>query len=315
MGGAVRRAITMDSKSRWSSKPLCVHRGRAAHEVALLRIDNEVQNPAEGESLSPDFTRPAQPPRERGTWYALVLAVAFHALLAAVLIPSLHRPSLVRMNGQQLSAATHWTAPQGSRTATPRVVTQLVISSAATTHASRLAAGLRQPSQLPRQTKHATPHLQRELRFASRASSLVHQAAFASQAGASEGLARAWTTDREHEAHVAALQATAGPLNMGPAQLEGARDTTISPGYADKLVRRLRANLVAPFAIQGNPSAVIEVKCAPTGALLGARIRRSSGNPHWDRAVLSAVEKSDPLPVDANGAAPSSLTITFQAKG
>jgi colicin import membrane protein len=41
-----------------------------------------------------------------------------------------------------------------------------------------------------------------------------------------------------------------------------------APGDADKVARRVRRNVVAPFDIQGNPSAVIAVTCAPNGALL-----------------------------------------------
>jgi colicin import membrane protein len=87
-----------------------------------------------------------------------------------------------------------------------------------------------------------------------------------------------------------------------------------SPGYADKVARRVRANVLAPFDIQGNPSAVIAVTCAPNGALLSATMQRSSGNPQWDSAVLTAVEKSDPMPRDVDGTAPASFLITFQPK-
>ena len=56
------------------------------------------------------------------------------------------------------------------------------------------------------------------------------------------------------------------------------------------------------------------VSLAPDGSLLSARLSKSSGNSAWDNAVLRAVERSDPLPRDDNGKAPSSFTITFRPK-
>jgi colicin import membrane protein len=123
------------------------------------------------------------------------------------------------------------------------------------------------------------------------------------------------SADRGREARVAALQATAAEAmsEIGPPLTQ--HGGTASPGYADKVARRVRANLVAPFVIQGNPSAVIAVTCAPGGALLNATVRRSSGNPQWDNAVLGAVEKSDPMPTDVGGTTPASFLITFQPRG
>lgn len=120
--------------------------------------------------------------------------------------------------------------------------------------------------------------------------------------------------DQERETRLAALQAMAGgmPSDNGLPRTEGG--VAISNGYADKVARRVRANVLAPFEIKGNPSAVIAVTCAPNGALLSATMQRSSGNPQWDRAVLAAVEKSDPMPRDVDGTAPASFLITFQPR-
>jgi colicin import membrane protein len=60
---------------------------------------------------------------------------------------------------------------------------------------------------------------------------------------------------------------------------------------------------------------VVSVRCAPTGTLLDARVSRSSGNEQWDQAALRAVQRSDPMPVDINGQAPASFTITLRPAG
>ncbi|TDN59317.1 colicin import membrane protein [Paraburkholderia sp. BL10I2N1] len=114
--------------------------------------------------------------------------------------------------------------------------------------------------------------------------------------------------DRDRKARLAALQAIAG----SPLPESGVAP---SPGYAEKVARRVRANVVAPFDMQGNPSAVIAVTCTPSGALLSVTVQRPSGNPRWDRAVVAAVEKSDPMPRDVDGNTPASFVITFQPKG
>jgi len=60
---------------------------------------------------------------------------------------------------------------------------------------------------------------------------------------------------------------------------------------------------------------VVAVRCAPTGTLLSATIRQSSGNEQWDQAALRAVQRSDPMPVDINGQAPAAFTITLRPAG
>jgi colicin import membrane protein len=89
----------------------------------------------------------------------------------------------------------------------------------------------------------------------------------------------------------------------------------VSPGYADKVVQRVRAHILATFSIRGDPSTVVAATCTPTGALLSVTVRQSSGDPQWDRAVPSAVEQLDPLPGDVNGITPASFLMTSQPRG
>jgi colicin import membrane protein len=53
---------------------------------------------------------------------------------------------------------------------------------------------------------------------------------------------------------------------------------------------------------------------APDGSIMSRRLTKSSGNGAYDEAVLRAVDRSDPLPRDTNGKAPSSVTLTFRPK-
>ncbi len=87
------------------------------------------------------------------------------------------------------------------------------------------------------------------------------------------------------------------------------------PGYADQVRQRVRPNIVFNAQeVAGNPQAVVEVDCAPDGAILNIRLVRSSGNSAWDNAILRAVEKSDPMPRRDGKQAPKRFAITFQPK-
>ena len=90
---------------------------------------------------------------------------------------------------------------------------------------------------------------------------------------------------------------------------------TASAGYAERVRAKVKPNIVFDAeGISGNPSAVVAVTMAPDGSILSKRLTKSSGNGAYDEAVLRAVERSDPLPRDTNGKAPSSVTLTFRPK-
>ena len=90
---------------------------------------------------------------------------------------------------------------------------------------------------------------------------------------------------------------------------------TASAGYAERVRAKVKPNILFdPSAVNGNPSAVVSVQMAPDGSILSKRLTKSSGNGAYDEAVMRAVERSDPLPRDINGKAPSSVILTFRPK-
>jgi colicin import membrane protein len=67
--------------------------------------------------------------------------------------------------------------------------------------------------------------------------------------------------------------------------------------WTDKIRAKIRGNIILPPSMTGNPEAIFDVVLLPTGDVLGApRLRRSSGDPRYDDAVLRAILKSSPLP-------------------
>lgn len=67
--------------------------------------------------------------------------------------------------------------------------------------------------------------------------------------------------------------------------------------WTDKIRAKIRGNIILPPSIAGNPEAIFDVVLLPTGDVLGTpRLRRTSGDPRYDDAVLRAILKSSPLP-------------------
>ncbi|KNE76218.1 TolA protein [Candidatus Burkholderia crenata] len=128
--------------------------------------------------------------------------------------------------------------------------------------------------------------------------------------------------DKERSARLAALQGQAGggtsESGEGLAKSgtgRGAGGTATSAGYAEKVQRRVRPNIRWGGKTAGLET-VISVRVSPaTGTLLSASIQRSSGNDQWDQAALRAVQLSDPMPLNINGQAPPTFTITMRPAG
>lgn len=66
--------------------------------------------------------------------------------------------------------------------------------------------------------------------------------------------------------------------------------------WVDKIRAKIRANIVLPPDLKGNPEAIFDVVQLPTGEVLSAKLRKSSGHPGYDAAVERAILKSSPLP-------------------
>ena len=79
-------------------------------------------------------------------------------------------------------------------------------------------------------------------------------------------------------------------------QFAPAADSSIDAGYADKIRTKIKPNIVLPPDIKGNPEAIFDVVQLPTGVVLSAHLRKSSGHRAYDDAVERAILKSSPLP-------------------
>ena len=125
--------------------------------------------------------------------------------------------------------------------------------------------------------------------------------------------------ERQHQARLDTLKklAAKNTASQGSAAISKGNGAggQGSPGYANKVRQRVKPNIIFEAShIAGNPRTVVSVQCAPDGAILNVSLSQSSGNAAWDEAVLRAVQKSDPMPRDADGKVPRHFIMTFQPK-
>jgi colicin import membrane protein len=103
---------------------------------------------------------------------------------------------------------------------------------------------------------------------------------------------------------------TGAPNSPGTA----AREAGPSSSYAGRIVARVKPHIVLTSEVPGNPTADVEVRCAPDGTIVNRRLVRSSGNKEWDEAVLRALDRTEVLPRDTDGRVPSPMVIGFRPR-
>jgi len=87
-----------------------------------------------------------------------------------------------------------------------------------------------------------------------------------------------------------------------------------SRSYAGRIAARIRPNIVFTDVITGNPAAVVHLRVAPDGTIVGSKLVQSSGVKSWDNAVLRAIDKTQTIPRDADGSVVPEFDIEFRPK-
>lgn len=85
-----------------------------------------------------------------------------------------------------------------------------------------------------------------------------------------------------------------------------------SNSYGGRVGAIVKANIVFTENPPDNPTALVEVRAAPDGSIVGRKLVKSSGNKAWDEAVLKAIDKTAVLPRDIDGTVPPVLEINFR---
>jgi colicin import membrane protein len=94
---------------------------------------------------------------------------------------------------------------------------------------------------------------------------------------------------------------------------QGPRGT---PAYASKVAAKIKSNTVfnVPADLVGNPSVEFDVQLLPDGSVSGIRLTKPSGVPGFDEAVKAAIQKSAPYPKDVDGTVPGSFSLIHKPK-
>jgi colicin import membrane protein len=83
--------------------------------------------------------------------------------------------------------------------------------------------------------------------------------------------------------------------------------------YVRRIQAKVRGNVILPPDIAGNPEAIFDVVQLPTGEIIDAALRKSSGVRAYDDAVQRAIMKSSPLPrADPPDLFQRTLTLKFR---
>jgi colicin import membrane protein len=91
-------------------------------------------------------------------------------------------------------------------------------------------------------------------------------------------------------------QARAAAEAKAKQQAEATARAAAEADWIKRIQAKVRGNVILPPDLAGNPEAVFEVVQLPTGEILDAQLRKSSGVRAYDEAVQRAILKSSPLP-------------------
>jgi colicin import membrane protein len=116
------------------------------------------------------------------------------------------------------------------------------------------------------------------------------------------------------EAYLKRMQGMAGATGGETSTGTAMQSSGPSASYAGRIIARILPNIIFTDAIDGDPKAIVEVKVAPDGRIIGRRLLRSSGVAAWDDAVLRAIDRTDMLPRDVDGRVPPVMELTFNPK-
>lgn len=104
---------------------------------------------------------------------------------------------------------------------------------------------------------------------------------------------------RERTAMEQAARERAEQAARDKAAQDAALDAMVNE-YTAKITTKIRRNVVMPPDVRDDARAEFRVTLLPGGMVLGAELKRSSGNAAYDNAVERAILKSQPLPLPAD---------------
>lgn len=135
---------------------------------------------------------------------------------------------------------------------------------------------------------------------------------------AQEAKEQAQRAEERHQEEVKRLKGLADAAGTPTDTGKAVKAAGPSADYLGRLRARVKPNITFPDSqlqsVVGNPEAVVEVTCSPSGQIMSVKLKTKSGNDAWDQAVLNAVEKTGSLPRDENSNMPSKISFSFRPR-
>jgi len=116
------------------------------------------------------------------------------------------------------------------------------------------------------------------------------------------------------EENMRRMQGLAGSSGSPSATGSALRSKGPSASYAGRIAGRIKPNIVFTDLVGGNPAAVVQLRIAPDGSIVGSKLVKSSGLKSWDEAVLRAIDKTGSIPRDTDGSVVPEFEIEFRPK-
>lgn len=121
-------------------------------------------------------------------------------------------------------------------------------------------------------------------------------------------------SEAQRQENLRRIQGMAGGTGAPGSTGTAAKSSGPSANYAGRILAAIRPNLNFPASvIDGNPVTEVDVRLAPDGTVLSARVIAQSGNPAWDQAIERAIIGTQKLPLD-NGRIPPQMVISFRPR-
>ncbi len=252
--------------------------------------------------------RPGKPSKIAGRWPALLLAIAVHALFIAVLIfsirwqnrptapvtaelyaPSAKAPVSERPPPEPERKAEPPPVPVPQPQPTPPPPPKAIPEpkpEPPDLRAADIARKAKQEEERKAREAIERERLEREKKEAERKKQ-DEQKRLAEARQAREAQEMKAQAEREKAARDAQQQAVAA---------EATARSRAEADYIRRIQAKVKGNVTLPPDLTGNPEAIFEVVQLPTGEIIDAVLKKSSGVRAYDEAVQRAIQKSSPLP-------------------
>jgi len=252
--------------------------------------------------------RPGKPSKIAGRWPALLLAIAVHALFIAVLIfsirwqnrptapvtaelyaPSAKAPVSERPPPEPERKAEPPPVPVPQPQPTPPPPPKAIPEpkpEPPDLRAADIARKAKQEEERKAREAIERERLEREKKEAERKKQ-DEQKRLAEARQAREAQEMKAQAEREKAARDAQQQAVAA---------EATARSRAEADYIRRIQAKVKGNVTLPPDLSGNPEAIFEVVQLPTGEIIDAVLKKSSGVRAYDEAVQRAIQKSSPLP-------------------